>query len=68
MYSRILGRLDGSRLAEQVLPYVRLLASSLNLPIDLLRVFGEVSDQMADPIHGRYLDAIAESFRNKATD
>ena len=38
MYRRILIPLDGSRVAEQVLPYARFLAGSLGLPIELLRV------------------------------
>lgn len=68
MYNRILVPLDGSTLAEQVLPYVRMLSASLKLPIVLLRVFSEVSEQYADPLYGRYLDAVAESFRNRAMD
>ena len=36
MYTQILTPLDGSDLSEQVLPYVRSLATSLSLPITLL--------------------------------
>ncbi len=39
MYSRILVPLDGSAVAEQVLPYVRVLAGGLKTPVALLRVF-----------------------------
>jgi nucleotide-binding universal stress UspA family protein len=38
MYSKILVPLDGSRLAEQILPYVRLLAATAALPVELLWV------------------------------
>ena len=38
MYERILLPLDGSRLAEEALPYVRFLGQHLRLPIQLLRV------------------------------
>ncbi|HET8563433.1 MAG TPA: universal stress protein [Candidatus Binatia bacterium] len=38
MYRRILVPLDGSKVAEQVLPYARSLAGSLKLPVELLRV------------------------------
>lgn len=38
MYRRILVSLDGSEVAEQVLPYVRYLAGKLKIPVDLLTV------------------------------
>lgn len=38
MYSKILVPLDGSRLAEQILPYVRLVAVTYNIPMELLWV------------------------------
>jgi nucleotide-binding universal stress UspA family protein len=38
MYAKILVPLDGSRLAEQILPYVRLLAEVYGVPVELLRV------------------------------
>ncbi|HEU4637760.1 MAG TPA: hypothetical protein VFS84_02815, partial [Candidatus Binatia bacterium] len=38
MYTKLLIPLDGSRLAEGVLPYARLLAHGLNVPVELLRV------------------------------
>ncbi|MBI4297621.1 MAG: universal stress protein [Chloroflexi bacterium] len=68
MYSRILVPLDGSPLAEQVLPYVRVLALRLNAPITLLRAFGPVPDVWADPAHGLYLDRLIDDFRDKAQD
>lgn len=39
MVNRVLVPLDGSELAEQVLPYVRILARSLGAKIELLRTF-----------------------------
>ena len=36
MYKRILVPLDGSKVAEQVLPYARYLARKLKIPVDLL--------------------------------
>ena len=38
MYSKILIPLDGSKFAEAVLPYARLLAQELKIPVDLLCV------------------------------
>lgn len=38
MYSKILVPLDGSPLAEQILPYVRSLAATDNIPVELLWV------------------------------
>ena len=39
MYKRILVPLDGSKLPEQVLPYVRVLAKTFQVPIILLKAF-----------------------------
>jgi nucleotide-binding universal stress UspA family protein len=38
MYTKILVPLDGSQLAEQILPYARLLAEAYGKPLELLRV------------------------------
>ena len=38
MYTKILVPLDGSRLAEQILPYASLLAEAFGIPVELLRV------------------------------
>ena len=38
MYTKILVPLDGSRLAEQILPYVCLLAEAFEIPVELLRI------------------------------
>ena len=38
MYRRILVPLDGSKLAEQVIPYVRFLAKDMGLPVHLVEV------------------------------
>lgn len=48
MISRILVPLDGSKLAEQVLPYARLLATAFGAQVELLRV----SDPEARPPFG----------------
>jgi nucleotide-binding universal stress UspA family protein len=38
LYSKIVVPLDGSKLAEQILPYARLLAGAYEIPVELLRV------------------------------
>jgi nucleotide-binding universal stress UspA family protein len=38
MYTKILVPLDGSRLAEQILPYASLIAEKFAIPVELLRV------------------------------
>lgn len=79
MYTRMLIPLDGSQVAEQVLPYARCLAKALTIPVDLLEVVDlETLRLLANPERGRYLDtllsekmessesyleAIAESFQ-----
>ena len=78
MYTRMLIPLDGSKLAENVLPYARALAGVLNLRIELLSVVDSVDFartmnaghvRSIDPIiegtvrEGRqYLEAVARSF------
>src|SRR5262245_46909506 len=65
MYGKLLIPLDGSRTAEKVLPFARVLARTLNLPIELL----EVVDVSAANAHAagdkaRFLDVlIAEGER-----
>ena len=58
MYRRILVPLDGSKVAEQVLPYARYLAGKLKIPVDLLAVVdlvGTVTSTMTANV--RNLDA-----------
>jgi nucleotide-binding universal stress UspA family protein len=45
-----------------------MLAGSFKLPVHLFQAYGPVSEELADPLHGRYLDAVSESYRNEATD
>jgi len=59
MYTKILVPLDGSNTSERVLPFARVLATTLNVPIELL----EVVDISAATAHiaadkARYLDAL----------
>jgi nucleotide-binding universal stress UspA family protein len=68
MYKRILVPLDGSELAEQTLPYVRLLAGKPSVPVHLLRVIDHVSPALADPEHKLFLDQVALSLQNEAKD
>jgi nucleotide-binding universal stress UspA family protein len=48
MYTKILVPLDGSSVAEQVLPYARFLCGGLKVPVELLGVIdGSVDAQKA---------------------
>lgn len=59
MYTRMLIPLDGSQVAEQVLPYARCLAKSLKIPVELLEVIDlEDLRLLANPERGRYLDTL----------
>ena len=49
MYKRILVPLDGSKLAEQVLPYVSLLARGLKSEVKLLQITEPVIPQLLKP-------------------
>jgi nucleotide-binding universal stress UspA family protein len=63
MYSKILIPLDGSKLAEAVLPYARALAKDLKLPVDLLYVNDADQPAACAPfIAGEYLKSIVDTF------
>jgi len=68
MYKRILVPLDGSELAERVIPYAVSIANAMSSQVSLLRIFDSVPEQWADPTHGRYLDQLTSSFRNEAVN
>jgi nucleotide-binding universal stress UspA family protein len=64
MFSRISLPLDGSRLAEQILPFARFFAVPLNLPVDLLTVIESASDHPSwSPASARaYLEGVREKY------
>src|SRR5262245_241677 len=78
MYTRMLIALDGSKLAENVLPYARTVAGALDLRIELLSVVdtmdfartanaGHLRDfnpiiEAAAQAAGKYLEGVARSF------
>jgi nucleotide-binding universal stress UspA family protein len=80
MYTRMLVPLDGSKVAEQVLPYARFLAKALAIPVELLGVvdpalLADFTDLWESRPFDRlvaesmnettiYLDASARSFEN----
>lgn len=69
MYTKILVPLDGSELAEGVLPYVRSLALDLQLPVTLLQVIDpEVISAFADPAQKRYFESVAAGMKMQSAD
>jgi hypothetical protein len=51
--------LDGSQVAEQVLPYARFLGKELAIPVTLLEVIDpEALAVLANPEQGRYIDTL----------
>ncbi len=69
MYTRILVPLDGSELAEQVLPYVRILGKGFNVQVDLLRLIDPTPPGRTDPGEVSkardYLERVASSLRKE---
>src|SRR5215470_274770 len=62
MYTRMLIPLDGSKLAENVLPYARVLAGALGLRIDLLSVVESLDfARTTHAGHMRSVDSIVEA-------
>jgi nucleotide-binding universal stress UspA family protein len=67
MYSRMLVPLDGSKLAEQVLPYARYLARALTIPVELLEaVDPDALQLLVNPEQGRYIDTLLADRREKS--
>jgi nucleotide-binding universal stress UspA family protein len=68
MYTRMLIPLDGSKVAEQVLPYARFLAKALTIPVELLGVVDpEPLVAFSNPGQGRHLDTlVAETISRTA--
>jgi len=64
MFSRISVPLDGSRLAEQILPFARFFATPLNLPVDLFTVIESASNHPSwSPARARgYLEGVREKY------
>ncbi|HEX7230088.1 MAG TPA: universal stress protein, partial [Candidatus Binatia bacterium] len=69
MYSRMLIPLDGSKVAEQVLPYARCLAKKLSLPVELFQaVDAEGLESLANPAQGRYVDTLLNEKRTSSAE
>lgn len=67
MYTRMLIPLDGSKVAEQVLPYARFLAKALAIPVELLGVVDpEALVALSDPARGRHLDTLVTETMSRA--
>jgi Universal stress protein family. len=67
MYSRMLIPLDGSKLAEQVLPYARYLANALTLPVELFQAVDAAAlEALANPAQSRYIDTLLNEKRTSS--
>jgi nucleotide-binding universal stress UspA family protein len=66
MFKKMTVPLDGSTLAEQILPYARLFAERLKLPVEFVGVVEvEALTSHVSPEIGRYLDTLlAEGMKN----
>jgi nucleotide-binding universal stress UspA family protein len=64
LYKKILVPLDGSKLAEQILPYARLFAETCGLPMELLRVHDPAGGPSYRPLlpEGEYLKHISARY------
>lgn len=65
MYARILIPLDSSDLAEQVIPFVRILGNSLQSPVDLMSVIQEIPVELTASLSVDQND-ITASWRRQA--
>jgi nucleotide-binding universal stress UspA family protein len=69
MYNKILAPLDGSPLAESILPYARSLAKALNVRVELLHVLDpQVISAFVNPARGRYVHKVEAHMRNAGLD
>lgn len=67
MYKRILVALDGSQLAEQVLPYTKVLAKGLSAKVVLFRAYNPIPDA-AYPPSGAAWDRMAALIKQDAEE
>src|SRR5215470_10582910 len=68
MYTRMLVALDGSKIAEQVLPYARFLARALTIPVELLGVVDpEAFVALANPAQGRHIDTLVAEAMSRTS-
>jgi nucleotide-binding universal stress UspA family protein len=69
MYSKILVPLDGSKLAESILPYARSFARGLKIPVELLvAIEPDVISTFSDLKHGRYVDIVETDMKRNGID
>lgn len=69
MYTKIVVPLDGSPLAEGILPYTRFLAKALGVPVELLHaVDPEAISILVSPQFGRYVDVVEADMKQSAVD
>ena len=66
MYTRILVPLDGSKLSEQVLPYVRVMAPALQCQVHLMRVVEVPFNEVAFATRPQYHEAVMEAETHRA--
>ena len=67
MYQKILVPLDGSQLSEGILPYARIFAKALEIPVELLNVIDSVTFMPTTVDHDRY-HAMLVAEREKNAD
>jgi nucleotide-binding universal stress UspA family protein len=69
MYTRLLIPLDGSQTAEQALPYARVLAKGLRVPVTLVHAVDPHDlGFLTDPEHSRYVDTVWADKVNENRD
>ena len=69
IYSKLLVTLDGSQLAEGILPYARSLAKALHVPVELLQVTDpDVISSLSDPSVGQYHDTVEARMKRASRD
>ncbi|NQW22019.1 MAG: universal stress protein [SAR202 cluster bacterium] len=68
MYDRILVPLDGSPLAEQVMPFVARISLGTGIPVHLMRVYPTVSDELTNPVHGLNKGGIMAGVHDEIID
>jgi len=67
VYQRMLVLLDGSELAEVVLPFAKELAARLNLEVILLQVYGPMGRDFV-PVHRAYIERAADKIKRQVKD
>ena len=68
MYSKVVVPLDGSELSERSLPYARMVAGALSIPIELVEAFDVLPPALHDHLAVAAMQRMLDQARSRTDD